>query len=206
VGELGHGNIFESENLASFFVPRILKVATYFQKQQASRSQNIHFAFHSTASTSTTSIHEFQTTRSPARVSKMQHISDSQQHRSKLDTGLSKNSRSIPMNKLTCRHLMHAMKNFAKEFEEFDDGTTAPTPQADLGIGPVNYDIKFVAGQGIERARLKKLSAAVELEKFIGDKLIKLDSSIVCVGYNKEDPVKWLPAALRVGIRTEIRE
>jgi hypothetical protein len=50
------------------------------------------------------------------------------------------------------------------------------------------------------------LDKLIKLEKSLGDLLLKLDLSIICIAYKREDPEKWIPAAFRVGIRIEINK
>jgi hypothetical protein len=134
----------------------------------------------------------------------MSHIQCPQEHldnESKPESQISR--RALRVNKFTSRRFLFELSSFAEEFRSSDNEAVLQTPQANLGIGPVKYDIKFYAGRAVHEGRLKTLDKAVRIEKLIGDELIKLDSSIVCVGYNREDPEKWVPAALRVGIRIE---
>jgi hypothetical protein len=106
--------------------------------------------------------------------------------------------------RITCRSFLQELSNFAEEFGDFNNDAGLPTPQADLGIGPVKYDIQFYSAQIIRKPNLMRLDTAVKLEQFLGDELIKFDSKTVCAGHNREDPKHWVPAALRVGIRLEI--
>jgi hypothetical protein len=108
--------------------------------------------------------------------------------------------------RISTAQLVDDLKGFADEFKEFQKESTLHTPQADRGIGPVKYDIKFHAGLAVKQTALTMLDKLIKLEKSLGDLLLKLDLSIVCIAYKREDPEKWIPAAFRVGIRIEINK
>jgi hypothetical protein len=80
------------------------------------------------------------------------------------------------------------------------------TPQADLGIGPVQYNIKFPPGGGIAERPLSYLNTLVELEKKLGDYSIKFEATLLCVVFGVEDPLIWLPSAQRLAIRSATRK
>jgi hypothetical protein len=135
----------------------------------------------------------------------MQRTPDSQQLQGELNPESPDDCIPVPTNP-TISNLVDKLSRFIEEFKEFDDKTEISTPEADYGIGPVKYDIKFLPGQGIREEEIRNLDDAIRQEQFAGDELIKLDSKIVSMGWGEEDPLKWLPAALRIRIRTEIRE
>lgn len=111
--------------------------------------------------------------------------------------------RTLRLKRITGAQLLSDLSQFAKEFEDVYEDEVLPTPQADRGIGPVQYDIKFHAGRAINRTFLTVLDNLVRTEKFMGDTLIKLDLSMVAQLYGTEEPLKWIPAAFRVGIRIQ---
>jgi len=96
------------------------------------------------------------------------------------------------------------LREFAEEFKGFMRKDAIPTPQADFGIGPFKYNLKFEADQPIAEKPLVLLDKLVTLGKLLGDRRIKFEATVLCLLYGKEDPVSWLPAAQRIVIRTEI--
>jgi hypothetical protein len=79
------------------------------------------------------------------------------------------------------------------------------TPQADLGIGPVQYNIQFPPEGGIAERPLAYLNRLVELEKELGDYTIKFEATLLCIVFGVEDPLSWLPSAQRLAIRSATR-
>lgn len=110
------------------------------------------------------------------------------------------------LKQITRDQLLDNLKSFSQEFKEFDPKITISTPQADRGIGPVQYDIKFRANRQVLTGHLRILSKMIELEKIKGDELIKLDASLLFLATGREDPLGFLPAGCRAAIRTEIQE
>jgi hypothetical protein len=102
------------------------------------------------------------------------------------------------------RELWSELKDFAQEFKGFMRKDAIPTPQADLGIGPLKYNVKFKTDQGIAEKPLVLLDKLVTLGKLLGDRRIKFEATVLYVLYGKEDPMSWLPAAQRIAIRSEI--
>jgi len=100
--------------------------------------------------------------------------------------------------------LADELREFAQEFKGFIRKDAIPTPQADFGIGPFKYNLKFEADQPIAEKPLVLLDKLVTLGKLLGDRRIKFEATVLCLLYGKEDPVSWLPAAQRIVIRTEI--
>jgi hypothetical protein len=102
------------------------------------------------------------------------------------------------------RQLFGDIRGFAQEFKGFIRKDAIPTPQADFGIGPFKYNLKFEADQPIAEKSLVLLDKLVTLGKLLCDRRIKFEATVLCLLYGKEDPVSWLPAAQRIVIRIEI--
>jgi hypothetical protein len=102
------------------------------------------------------------------------------------------------------RELWGELREFAQEFKGFMRKDAIPTPQADFGIGPFKYNLKFEADQAIAEKPLVLLDKLVTLGKLLGDRRIKFEATVLCLLYGKEDPLSWLPAAQRIVIRSEI--
>jgi hypothetical protein len=110
------------------------------------------------------------------------------------------------LKKITRGQLQDNLRNFAQEFQNFDPQVTVSTPQADRGIGPVQYTLKLPSEAQISIGILHKLNKVIELEKSTGDELIKFDASLLFLASGKEDPKGFLPPGCRAAIRTEIQE
>jgi hypothetical protein len=102
------------------------------------------------------------------------------------------------------RQLHGELKEFAQEFKGFIRKDAIPTPQADFGIGPFKYNLKFEADEPIAEKPLVLLDKLVTLGKLLGDRKIKFEATVLCLLYGKEDPISWLPSAQRIVIRTQI--
>ena len=110
------------------------------------------------------------------------------------------------LKKITKHQLLENLSSFAQEFQKFDPKVPLSTPQADCGIGPVQYDFKLPGDTRTTTGTLRELNKIIELEKFNGDKLIKFDASLLFLATGKEDPHGFLPPGCRAAIRTEIQE
>jgi hypothetical protein len=112
----------------------------------------------------------------------------------------------MELKKITTRQLLDNLSNFAQEFEELDPQVVISTPQADHGIGPVEYYLKLHTNCPAPVGALRALNRLVKLEQFRGDQLIKLDASLLFLATGKEDPYGFLPPGCRAAIRTEIQQ
>jgi len=110
--------------------------------------------------------------------------------------------------KFTGRQLLENMSRFAEDFGADLDPSDSyiSTPEADLGIGPVKYQVKFKPIGYIQTAKLDLLNRLIKLEKSNGDMLIKLDAVSLALVLGKETRFKRLLPLLRTAIRIENQE
>jgi len=101
---------------------------------------------------------------------------------------------------------LQEVKSFAQGFYQFKNNETSSTPQADLGIGPVNYKIQNPKANKVSERRIQLLDNAVKLEKSLGDYWIKIEATLMTAVFGIEDPIKSLPTAQRYAIRSKLRE
>lgn len=106
----------------------------------------------------------------------------------------------------TNREWLQEVKSFAQDFKTFRSSKTSSTPQADLGIGPVNYEVELSKVERINEERIQLLDNAVKLEKIIGDYWLKIEAALMYVVLGKESPTQWLSAAQYFAIRSDLRE
>lgn len=102
------------------------------------------------------------------------------------------------------RQVLDSLSDFVNDFKEYRQEEKLPTPQADLGIGPVKYQIKFPAGMRINTRAVARINRLVQQEKIAGDLLLKMHLRLICMLHGREDPLKWVPAAFRAKIRMDI--
>ncbi|RDL31514.1 uncharacterized protein BP5553_09723 [Venustampulla echinocandica] len=108
--------------------------------------------------------------------------------------------------KMTIKQWNSAFSSMGREFKSFPvkNYKKPYTPQADMGIGPVNYDVTFLEARLCKRSILI-LNELVKVEKKLGDVWLKAEATLLFSKYGKEDPISWLPAAQRLGIRRDMR-
>ena len=107
----------------------------------------------------------------------------------------------------TAKSLQEMMRKFALDFKGFNRGQPiVSTPQADLGIGPVKYNMQLQQQRATDVEELKKLNAIIKFEKEKGDMLIKFDAALLVLATGREDPWSALPALLRIATRVQIQE
>ena len=114
--------------------------------------------------------------------------------------------RTLRRKRITPSQFVNNLNRFSVEFKSIYEKEKLSAPQADRGIGPVKYELKFHAGRPIKQTALTILNKLIKLEKHVGDLLLKLDLGIVCLFHKREDPEEWIPAAFRVGIRIAINK
>lgn len=98
------------------------------------------------------------------------------------------------------------LKGFADDFKQYDDCSKISIPQAEMGIGPVKYNMTFKPQQEISNQKLQKLNEIIKLEKQNGDSLVKFDAALLFLATGQEDPWHTLPSLLRIAARAEIEE
>jgi hypothetical protein len=99
--------------------------------------------------------------------------------------------------KFTAQQVLDELSNFAEEF--------ISTPEADLGIGPVKYNITIGKG-GIDEKHIDIVNKIVQYEQVLGDSLIKFAGTLFTIACGKENPEGGLLARLRVVIRQQLQE
>lgn len=104
---------------------------------------------------------------------------------------------------LARREFLCSILEAVKQVGNTHDGFAVP--QADAGIGPVKYEIKFKKGAKIEEQNLAELNLLVECEKLLGDVFVALEGRVLAMKYGQEDFIPWLPAAFRVVTRFAIQ-
>jgi len=114
----------------------------------------------------------------------------------------------LQQKKFTGRQLLENMSKFAEDFSADLEPSDLhiSTPEADLGIGPVKYQVKFKPIGYIQTAKLDLLNRLIKLEKSNGDMLIKLDATSLALVLGNETQFKHLLPLLRTAIRIENQE
>lgn len=84
------------------------------------------------------------------------------------------------------------------------DDDKMPTPQADMGIGPVSYDAVF-DDACLGKEAIIIADAIAKAQKAFGDIMLKIQASMLAQKFGREDPITWLPAAQRLTIRRDMR-
>ena len=149
---------------------------------------------------------DVSTTTKLAQISTMSQIADApMQGKEGVKSSTPHEGNLAQMKKLNTEQLLHELSSFAKEFKDFNTLEPIPTPQADCGIGPVKYNLTFGEG-GIDERFLKTVNETIKHEKFLGDTLIKLEATLLCLKFGREDPIPHLPAAQRAAIRRKIQQ
>jgi hypothetical protein len=112
----------------------------------------------------------------------------------------------VKVKRITTGELKKTLRDFRQKFENPKREVKISTPQADRGIGPVQYNLNLPVDIKPSLGKLRILNRLIDWEKVMGDKLIKLDATLLFVASGKEDPKGFLPAGCRAAIRTEMQE